>query len=246
MSFSKCFKASIFACSVAFTTAARIDDGNSGLRGDDQNHDVAFVQSAKLDAKEPGLSVCVEDDETTALGEFEAGHHGVLIWAARLGKLDFLKMLFESHPNIITMEGEFDGKMVAYYAAAGGHLNVLKWIEQNGDAQVISATDNKNRTVAHYAANGGHLNVLKWIEQKYGAQLISATDFENKTVAHYAARRGKLGVLQWIEQEHAQLLSVTDNEGRTPTHHAAQYRRRLSHRRLLVHSRGSVKAPTPR
>ena len=46
MSVSKFFNASIFACSVAFTTAARIDDSNTGLREDDQSHAVAFVQSA--------------------------------------------------------------------------------------------------------------------------------------------------------------------------------------------------------
>ena len=203
MSFSKSFKASIFACSVAFTTAARIDDRNSGLRADDQNHAAAFVQSAMAPDTKEEMSV------------FDA---------ARLGRPDILQLLYERDPDIINKIDDFDNSTVAHLAAAFGHLNVLKWIGQQKEcAHLISAKDEDGQTIAHRAARMGKLEVLQWIELKY-AQLLSVKDDDGQTPVHLAARRGKVEVLQLIckRKDAAQLLIVEDNRGQTVAHHAAR------------------------
>ena len=165
MSFSKCFKASIFACSAAFTTAARIDDRNSGLREDDQNHAVAFVQSANLYTKEP------------------------LFVAAELGQLDVLRKLIKQNPGIINMKDEYDGKTVAHHAARTGQVEVLQWIlDQKAGAQVIRAKDNHGRVPAHVAAAMGQLAVLKFL-YKNKMNVFSVKDDSRHTPIDLAGQK---------------------------------------------------------
>ena len=206
MSFSKCFKGSIFAGLTTLTTAARIDNERFALRGDDQSHAVAFVQSVQPDAQDGGP---IDMD--------------VVFEAAYEGKLDDLKALHEKNPGIVN--ANLDGLTIAHVAVVGGHFDVLRWsCKQN--SELINVTTDEGGTLAHLAAQFAIPTVLQWIFEQDEHFDIACKDNDGATVGHLAAQNTNhikfVEVLRCIfeRKDAAQLINVQDNNGETPFHHA--------------------------
>ena len=223
MSFSKCFKGSIFAGLTTLTTAARIDNERFALRGDDQSHAVAFVQSVQPDAQDGGP---IDMDVV-----FEAAFF-LALFSKYEGKLDHLKALHAKNPCIVNVK--HDGLTIAHVAVMAGQLDVLQWsCKQN--SKLINATTDEGGTLAHLAAQFADPTVLQWIFDQDENFDIACKDNDGATVGHLAAKNTKklslknaMQNLKFVEVLHcvferkdgAQLINVPDKRGIMPFQHA--------------------------
>ena len=112
MGFLNSFKGGIiFVVFADLTTAVRIDNERFALRGDDQSHGSAFVQSVAT--AQPGT-------KDAAPVDMDAFH------AARHGRIKVLEDLYENDPRILNAKktaGIDIGYTLAHEAVEGGHLD---------------------------------------------------------------------------------------------------------------------------
>jgi len=133
--------------------------------------------------------------------------------AARHGRLDVLKWLFDNHDNVFWGAHEMEA------AAEHDHVQAIRWLEQhapvsrktklldlaakNGDLALVKQLHESGReqaTLATFsaAADHGHLHVLKWMaEHSVAAQRLPPA--VPSISVDEAARRGHLRVVKWLK-----------------------------------------------
>jgi hypothetical protein len=105
--------------------------------------------------------------------------------AARNGRLDVMKKLFECGADIKTLGP--DAETLFLIAGAYGHINVLLWLlEQGADP---NAVNDKGHSLVHVAARKGEVQVLKFLYFYCHADFYAA-DADGKSPLQSVPRYG--------------------------------------------------------
>jgi ankyrin repeat protein len=131
--------------------------------------------------------------------------------AIKNGKIDLVKKLVSSNPNLIIYKEVKLGETALHIAIAANQTEIAKFLLENNAK--ISSSNFFRRTPLHYAAIQGNLNLVKTLIDANANLFV--TDLRGNTPLHDAATSGDLETYQYLIRAGA--ADSTKNEaGRSP------------------------------
>ncbi|KAK4481030.1 hypothetical protein RD792_011899 [Penstemon davidsonii] len=152
--------------------------------------------------------------------------------ASKLGKLEILKVLLESIPQLLATVDQ-SNTTALHTAAAQGHLEVVIFLlERNSSLATI--TRNNGKTALHSSARNGHFEVVKALLSKEQG-IATWNDKKGQTALHMAVKGNSSKVVDELLASSSSLLTIVDGKGNTALHIATRKGRSEIVRILLQH-----------
>jgi ankyrin repeat protein len=141
-------------------------------------------------------------------------------WAAKLGRLECLKLLSNFGGSLTTKDGSEEGNSAMHLAVIHGQEEITRWLIDNGVC--VNTANNKGITPLVYATWYGYTKLVQTLVEK-GANVNCQTScLNNATPLHLAVRREKQDVVRTLLKFGADpKLFCSYNQ--TPVHWAAAY-----------------------
>ncbi|PIN08753.1 26S proteasome regulatory complex, subunit PSMD10 [Handroanthus impetiginosus] len=165
--------------------------------------------------------------EIKAKNGFDAFHI-----AAKLGKLEVLKVLMEAMPQLLATVDQSNATPL-HTAAAQGHVEVVNFLlERNSSLATIAR--NNGKTALHASARNGHFEVVRALLRK--EQGIAAwSDKKGQTALHMAVKGNSTKVVDELIASDDASLTMVDGKGNTPLHIATRKGRLQIVQTILKH-----------
>jgi len=162
------------------------------------------------------------------LGELDPNAHDctgstVLIWAARGGREEVVKMLLERGDVNPDQADTLYGRTPLSWAAVNGHSEVVKMLLERGDVNPDQADTFYGRTPLSWAAVNGHSEVVKILLERGDINPDQADTLYGQTPLSWAAANGHSEVVKMLlERGDVNPDQVDTQSGRTPLSWAAE------------------------
>ena len=127
--------------------------------------------------------------------------------AAFSGKLDMVKYLCSSFPELIACVNKMD-YTATHFAAQEGHLELFSFLlSETKDPLRLTS---EKQTYLHIAAYNNRLDVAKYLCENYPT-LVLMSDSTGATALHYAARGGSIEICNYLIEQIKSPAMKTDN-----------------------------------
>ena len=156
---------------------------------------------------EQGVDVNHCDDE----------HFSAVLWAAQVGNLDVLKLLFTEGANIHQVGGDGANSIISATQGTGDYDTVSWLIEQGVN---VNYCDDDYFTAVHVAAEKGNLDVLKLLHEK-GANIHQVSREGINSIMSASLAGGNCETVGWLIEKHVDVNYCT-KEGFTAALFAAE------------------------
>ncbi len=152
---------------------------------------------------------CTADDKNEAL-----------LYAAKCGQLDMVKLLFRYGVNMDYRDS--DGKSAITHAVIAGRTEVFDFLVAHKNP-ALDILDHQARTLLMLAAVCGHIDLVKFfLEREHD---VSEKDVEGKTAFLHAASSlhpNSTTMMAMLLEKKPELINVADDSGKTPLMYAAE------------------------
>ncbi|XP_061190501.1 uncharacterized protein LOC133198422 [Saccostrea echinata] len=184
---------------------------------------------------------------------YARSHHGstVLHYACQNGKLDMVKYICETYPNLLKKTfDDYEGHTSLHWAAQSGNIELYEYLLEKG--VIVSITKGQDSPLK-FACRSGQIQMCNYLvlnhpkllnisdkngltvlhDAAWGGNIdvfkflldkgldVKSRTIKGKTVLHHCCMNGKLEMCKYLVNKHSELIEISDNDGRTVLHGAA-------------------------